>query len=158
MQTKKSIVIQFVFVAIFIVAFFMTWVKIGMFSVTGIDVPQLNTKLTKVSNLKYILTPSKKESTQIGYFLYLVPAFSILAGVIIITVRKMNLSKYLLFVTAILGVFFAIYVDISVIKSLKFSNIGTGSHLLLLSSLAYIVLFFTPLMKKSKDVEEKPLP
>lgn len=157
MQTKKSYVIQIIFALIFILAFFMPWIERSILSIqisfTGINVPSLNERLTEFSNILHTFTPSGKESTKIGYVLYLVPILSIISIVLIFTMKRFALSKYVLFIAAILGVIFPIYVDIKVINTLGLTSIGMGSHLLLLSSLIYIALFFSPLMKKKQIVE-----
>ncbi|MFV0467630.1 MAG: hypothetical protein ACK5MK_01750 [Dysgonomonas sp.] len=154
MQTKKSIAIQIVFAILFIVAFFMPWIDKSILSLkisfTGLNVPSLNETLTKMTNVMYTFSPSKKSSVKLGYVLYLVPFLSVLAVALAFVWKQKSLSKYILLVAAFLGFIFAIYVGYSIVSALGFSSIGTGVYLLFLSSVAYIGLFFSPLMKRAR--------
>lgn len=147
-QSKTSTIIQCICCIILIVSFFLSWIDMGIISFTGIKIPHLNEILTKTSNVFYVFTPSKKSSTQIGYVLYLIPILSFISLILLFSLRKSVVSKYILLLTCILGAIFAIYVDVRIMASLKFSNIGVGSHLLLLTCITYILLFFSSLMRR----------
>lgn len=151
MQRNISIFIQVLCIVLLITSFSLPWIEKGFISVSGFKVPLVNEAMMRVTNILYVFTPSKKSAAQIGYVFYLVPMLSIMAGVSLIF-RRITLSKYILFLAAMMGTAFSIYFY----SSLSMSFIGMGPHLLLLTSLLYIIVFFTPLIRKKKTAEIIP--
>ncbi len=145
MQRKSALFIQLFCVIMFIVAFSLPWIEKGFISVSGFSIPLLNEKATKITNIFYTFTPLKKSMPKIGYVFYIVPLLSFMGGICLFTLKKYT-SKYILLLSAIFGIVFTVYFY----SSFKLSMIGHGPHLLLATSVAYIILFFTPLIKSKK--------
>jgi len=141
-----SLVIQLICAVLLVTSFSLPWIEKGLISVSGYKVPKVNEFGTKVSNLAYVFKPSKKSSTKTGYLFYLVPAFCAAAALFMFKKRS-RIPKYLIFIACILGLVFSVYFY----TSMKFSYIGSGPHMLFITSLAYIIIFFTPLLRIRKD-------
>lgn len=152
MQKNTAIFIQVLCIVLLITAFSLPWIEKGLIAVSGFKVPLINEKATKVTNLLYAFTPSKKSVAKIGYVFYLVPMLSIIAGICLFLIKR-SISKYILLLACAFGLIFSLYFY----NTMKFSLIGNGPHLLLITSVFYMCLFFTPLMKKKKlgdNIEE----
>lgn len=153
MQSKKTVFIQLVIILLIFYAFYLPWVSKGFISVSGFKLPSTSESMTKISNIRYILTPSKKEITTMAYALYLIP---ILGGISFVSLlkRKSNLSLHLLLLTSIVGLFLVS----NFFFTMNFSSIGWGAILLFATCISYIILFCTPSFRRKDKKEDSTNP
>lgn len=140
---KKNRFISFeVLLAIlFIVAFFLPWLDWGLVKIIGWDIPDIQKKLTKVTNF----FSRNKESLYSTYAVYLIPLFSILIILLWISLKQKT-ARFLLTITSLFGFI------VSLLLFYKLPKAGSGVYLLCGSTIISILyLIFRP-RKKKKEI------
>lgn len=126
-----------------IVAFFLPWLDMWGVKVVGWDIPELQKKMTKVTNL-FKFFSKNKEWVYYTHVVYLIP---ILSSLVILTwlFLKKKTSRVLLFIT---GVFSVV---VSVNLFMKLPKAGSGVYFLSVASLMAIIYSFIALRRKKKE-------
>ncbi|WP_236264230.1 hypothetical protein [Dysgonomonas sp. Marseille-P4677] len=114
----------------------------GLVKIVGWDIPDIQKKLTKVTNF----FSRNKESVYTTYAVYLIPLFSIIIAILWISLKKRT-ARVLLFITGILG--FVVSLNLFY----KLPKAGSGVYLLTATSILTILYLLIALRKKKDKVE-----
>lgn len=146
-KLNRYISFELLFCILFIIAFSLPWLDMGLVKIVGWDIPDIQKKLTKVMNF----FSRNKESIYTTYVVYLIPLFSIITAILWISLKKTT-ARVLLFFTGILG--FVVSLNLFY----KLPKAGSGVYLLTGTSILTILyLIFVLRRKKDKtDLIEKP--
>lgn len=146
-KLNRYISFELLFCILFIIAFSLPWLDMGLVKIVGWDIPDIQKKLTKVTNF----FSRNKESIYTTYVVYLIPLFSIITAILWISLKKKT-ARALLFFTGILG--FVVSLNLFY----KLPKAGSGVYLLTGTSILTILyLIFVLRRKKDKtDLIEKP--
>lgn len=150
MSTNKFpfFVIDLILVILIIIAFSLNWLHYGkILDASGWGIPNLYQKSTNIANTVLFFT--KKDSPDLGKFLYLIPAFALITGIFAI-LRKTNICRFCLLVTSFVCLFFSGYMYYYFISSKLFSlsNCGLGIHFLCVTSV--LGIFYSICCYKTK--------
>ena len=146
-KLNRYISFELLFCILFIIAFSLPWLDMGLVKIVGWDIPDIQKKLTKVTNF----FSRNKESIYTTYVVYLIPLFSIITAILWISLKKKT-ARVLLFFTGILG--FVVSLNLFY----KLPKAGSGVYLLTGTSILTILyLIFVFRRKKDKtDLIETP--
>lgn len=146
-KLNRYISFELLFCILFIIAFSLPWLDMGLVKIVGWDIPDIQKKLTKVTNF----FSRNKESVYTTYVVYLVPLFSIIAAILWVCLKQ-KASKILLLITGILGFI------ISLNLFYKLPKAGSGVYLLAGTSIFTIIYLIFALRKKTNksDVIDTP--
>lgn len=146
-KLNRYISFELLFCILFIIAFSLPWLDMGLVKIVGWDIPDIQKKLTKVTNF----FSRNKESIYTTYVVYLIPLFSIITAILWISLKKKT-ARVLLFFTGILG--FVVSLNLFY----KLPKAGSGVYLLTGTSILTILyLIFVLRRKKDKtDLIETP--
>lgn len=146
-KLNRYISFELLFCILFIIAFSLPWLDMGLVKIVGWDIPDIQKKLTKVTNF----FSRNKESIYTTYVVYLIPLFSIITTILWISLKK-KIARVLLFFTGILG--FVVSLNLFY----KLPKAGSGVYLLTGTSILTILyLIFVLRRKKDKtDLIETP--
>ncbi len=146
-KLNRYISFELLFCILFIIAFSLPWLDMGLVKIVGWDIPDIQKKLTKVTNF----FSRNKESIYTTYVVYLIPLFSIITVILWISLKKKT-ARALLFFTGILGFI------VSLNLFYKLPKAGSGVYLLTGTSILTILyLIFVLRRKKDKtDLIETP--
>ena len=146
-KLNRYISFELLFCILFIIAFSLPWLDMGLVKIVGWDIPDIQKKLTKVTNF----FSRNKESIYTTYLVYLIPLFSIITAILWISLKK-KIARVLLFFTGILG--FVVSLNLFY----KLPKAGSGVYLLTGTSILTILyLIFVLRRKKDKtDLIETP--
>lgn len=142
-KLNRYLSFELLFSLLFIIAFFLPWVDMGLVKIIGWDIPSLQKKMTQVTNF----FSRNKSFIYQAYAVYLIPLFSILVMVFWLMLKQ-KLARVLITVTSVYTFALSIYLFYSVPKA------GSGIYLLSGSSLLCLVyLFFIFRKKKEANIE-----
>ncbi|MBK5723024.1 hypothetical protein JGH11_19325 [Dysgonomonas sp. Marseille-P4677] len=141
-KLNRYISFELLFCILFIVAFSLPWLDMGLVKIVGWDIPDIQKKLTKVTNF----FSRNKESVYTTYAVYLIPLFSIIIAILWISLKKRT-ARVLLFITGILG--FVVSLNLFY----KLPKAGSGVYLLTATSILTILYLLIALRKKKDKVE-----
>lgn len=127
-----------------IVAFFLPWLDMWGIKVSGWDIPELQKKMTKVTNFFKFF--SKKDWVYSTHVVYLIPVLSSLVILFWLFLR-VRFARILLMIT---GIFSAI---VTVNLFYKLPKAGTGVYLLAATTIV-IIIYSIIIFRRKKKVEE----
>lgn len=133
-KLNRYISFELLFALLFIIAFSLPWLDMGLVKIVGWDIPDIQKKVTKVTNF----FSRNKESVYTTYVVYLVPLLSILSAVLWLSLKKKS-ARILLMVAGIL----AFVVSLNLFY--KLPKYGSGVYLLFATSIlsvAYLTIVF----------------
>ncbi|MDR2954590.1 MAG: hypothetical protein LBV43_05875 [Prevotella sp.] len=132
---------------LFIIAFFLPWLDWGMIKVVGWDIPDLQKKLTRVTNfLKFF--SKNKDWIYSTHVVYLIPALSVVVMALWLMIRP-KLSRIFLLITGV----FSLIVAFNLFY--KLPKAGSGVYLLCACAVVSIVYCIYAFRRKKK-VESEP--
>ena len=138
-KLNRYISFELLFCILFIIAFSLPWLDMGLVKIVGWDIPDIQKKLTKVTNF----FSRNKESIYTTYVVYLIPSFSIITAILWISLKKKT-ARVLLFFTGILG--FVVSLNLFY----KLPKAGSGVYLLTGTSILTI-LYLIFVLRRKKD-------
>ncbi|MFV0310061.1 MAG: hypothetical protein ACK5KN_00245 [Dysgonomonas sp.] len=141
-KLNRYISFELLFALLFIIAFSLPWLDMGLVKIVGWDIPDIQKKVTKVTNF----FSRNKESVYITYVVYLVPLLSIFSAVSWLSLKKKS-ARVLLMIAGIL----AFVVSLNLFY--KLPKYGSGVYLLCATSIlsvVYLIIIFRK--KKVKSV------
>lgn len=141
-KLNRYISFELLFALLFIIAFSLPWLDMGLVKIVGWDIPDIQKKVTKVTNF----FSRNKESVYITYVVYLVPLLSIFSAVSWLSLKKKS-ARVLLMIVGIL----AFVVSLNLFY--KLPKYGSGVYLLCATSIlsvVYLIIIFRK--KKVKPV------
>ncbi|EGK01861.1 hypothetical protein [Dysgonomonas gadei] len=133
-KLNRYISFELLFALLFIIAFSLPWLDMGLVKIVGWDIPDIQKKVTKVTNF----FSRNKESVYTTYVVYLVPLLSIFSAVLWLSLKKKS-ARILLMVAGIL----AFVVSLNLFY--KLPKYGSGVYLLFATSIlsvAYLIIIF----------------
>ncbi|SBV92675.1 hypothetical protein [uncultured Dysgonomonas sp.] len=133
-KLNRYISFELLFALLFIIAFSLPWLDMGLVKIVGWDIPDIQKKVTKVTNF----FSRNKESVYTTYVVYLVPLLSIFSAVLWLSLKKKS-ARILLMVAGIL----AFVVSLNLFY--KLPKYGSGVYLLFATSIlsvAYLIIVF----------------
>lgn len=142
-KLNRYLSFELLFALLFIIAFFLPWVDLGLLKIIGWDIPSLQKKITKVSNF----FSRDKAFVYQAYIVYLIPIFSILVIILWVTLKQ-KMARILLACTGTFTFALSIYLYFSVPKA------GSGIYLLFVSSLLSIIYLYSIFRKKKATIEQ----
>lgn len=152
MKSKLSILFGLIILISIIISFFLPWINWGKLIYSGIDIPYIYRKTTKISNAVLFFT--KKESPHLAFYIYIIPILAFLSSLFILF-RKYTIAKALLFLSTLFGFILSLYMYYYLMSSkiLKFSNAGVGLHLLCIVTLIGLFYSIISLFRREKRKE-----
>lgn len=141
-KLNRYISFELLFALLFIIAFSLPWLDMGLVKIVGWDIPDIQKKVTKVTNF----FSRNKESVYTTYIVYLVPLLSIFSAVSWLSLKKKS-ARVLLMIAGIL----AFVVSLNLFY--KLPKYGSGVYLLFATSIlsvVYLIIIFRK--KKVKPV------
>ncbi|HMM02084.1 MULTISPECIES: hypothetical protein [unclassified Dysgonomonas] len=141
-KLNRYISFELLFALLFIIAFSLPWLDMGLVKIVGWDIPDIQKKVTKVTNF----FSRNKESVYTTYVVYLVPLLSIFSAVSWLSLKKKS-ARVLLMIAGIL----AFVVSLNLFY--KLPKYGSGVYLLCATSIlsvVYLIIIFRK--KKVKPV------
>ncbi|MDR1714944.1 MAG: hypothetical protein LBS20_03785 [Prevotella sp.] len=141
-KLNRYISFELLFALLFIIAFSLPWLDMGLVKIVGWDIPDIQKKVTKVTNF----FSRNKESVYTTYVVYLVPLLSIFSAVSWLSLKKKS-ARVLLMIAGIL----AFVVSLNLFY--KLPKYGSGVYLLFATSIlsvVYLIIIFRK--KKVKPV------
>lgn len=141
-KLNRYISFELLFALLFIIAFSLPWLDMGLVKIVGWDIPDIQKKVTKVTNF----FSRNKESVYITYVVYLIPLLSIFSAVSWLSLKKKS-ARVLLMIAGIL----AFVVSLNLFY--KLPKYGSGVYLLCATSIlsvVYLIIIFRK--KKVKPV------
>lgn len=142
-KLNRYLSFELLFALLFIIAFFLPWVDMGLLKIIGWDIPSWKKTITKFSNF----VSRNKTSIYQAYIVYLIPVFSILVMTLWVTLKQ-KMARILLACTGIFTFALSIYLYFSVPKA------GSGIYLLFVSSLLSIIYLYFIFRKKKATIEQ----
>ena len=133
-KLNRYISFELLFALLFIIAFSLPWLDMGLVKIVGWDIPDIQKKVTKVTNF----FSRNKESVYTTYVVYLVPLLSIFSAVLWLSLKKKS-ARILLMVAGILA--FVISLNLFY----KLPKYGSGVYLLFATSIlsvTYLIIIF----------------
>lgn len=133
-KLNRYISFELLFALLFIIAFSLPWLDMGLVKIVGWDIPDIQKKVTKVTNF----FSRNKESVYTTYVVYLVPLLSIFSAVLWLSLKKKS-ARILLMVAGIL----AFVVSLNLFY--KLPKYGSGVYLLFATSIlsvTYLIIIF----------------
>ncbi|MFV0418381.1 MAG: hypothetical protein ACK5KT_06595 [Dysgonomonas sp.] len=127
---------------LFIVAFFLPWLDWGILKVIGWDIPELQKKMTKVTNF-FKFFSKNKEWIYSTHVVYVIPLLSIFVMILWMMLKKKT-SRILLMITGVFGLI------VSLNLFYKLPKAGSGVYLLTASSVISIVYLIIIFCRKKK--------
>lgn len=134
---------------LFIIAFFLPWLDWGMLKVVGWDIPDLQKKMTKVTNF-FKLFSKNKEWIYSTHVVYVIPLLSLVTMAFWMILKK-KISRVLLMITGIFGLI------VSLNLFYKLPKAGSGVYLLTACSVVSIVYLIIIFGRKKKGEPETEL-
>ena len=128
--------------SLFIIAFFLPWLDMGLVKVVGWDIPDLQKKVTKVTNI-FKFFSKNKESVYTTYVVYLIPLLSF----IVISLWLLLKPKIARFLLAFTGVF-ALIVSFNLFY--KLPKAGSGVYLLCGTAIVTIIFIIITYRRNRK--------
>lgn len=141
-KLNRYISFELLFALLFIIAFSLPWLDMGLVKIVGWDIPDIQKKVTKVTNF----FSRNKDSVYTTYVVYLVPLLSIFSAVSWLSLKKKS-ARVLLMIAGIL----AFVVSLNLFY--KLPKYGSGVYLLCATSIlsvVYLIIIFRK--KKVKPV------
>lgn len=144
-KNNRFLSLELLLAILLIVAFFLPWLDMWGVRVVGWDIPDLQKKMTKVTNF-FKFFSKNKEWIYSTHVVYLIP---ILSSLVIVTwlFLKKKVSRVLLLITGL----FSIVVVVNLF--MKLPKAGNGVYLLAVVSTLSTIYSITVLRKKKKVVE-----
>lgn len=142
MKTNKYLSFELIFALLFIIAFFLPWVDMGLIKIIGWDLPSVQKTMTKIGNL----FSRNKTSIYTTYTIYGIPMLSLLS-IISYFLGKQKISRILLLLSSISAFILSIYLFFKVPKA------DSGIYVLCISS--FISLFYLFFSKRNNFDKEK---
>ncbi len=140
-KLNRYLSFELLFAILFVIAFSLPWLDMGMIKIMGWDIPDIQKKLTKVTNF----FSKNKESVYTTYAVYLIPIFSIISGILWLSLKK-KASRVVLMIT---GVFAFI---ISLVLFYKLPKSGSGVYLLCGTSVLSIIYLIIAFRRKNTEI------
>ncbi len=140
-KLNRYLSFELLFAILFVIAFSLPWLDMGMIKIIGWDIPDIQKKLTKVTNF----FSKNKESVYTTYAVYLIPIFSIISGILWLSLKK-KASRVVLMIT---GVFAFI---ISLVLFYKLPKSGSGVYLLCGTSVLSIIYLIIAFRRKNTEI------
>lgn len=134
---------------LFIIAFFLPWLDWGMLKVVGWDIPDLQKKMTKVTNF-FKLFSKNKDWIYSTHVVYIIPLLSIVVMAFWMMLKKKT-SRVLLMITGVFGLI------VSLNLFYKLPKAGSGVYLLTACSIVSIVYLIIIFCRKKKGEPETEL-
>lgn len=150
-KTNRYVSFELLLALLFIIAFFLPWLDMGLVKVVGWDIPDIQKKMTKVTNF-FKLFSKNKESVYTTYIIYLIPLFSFIVMSLWL-LAKPRIARILLMVTG----FFALIVSFNLFY--KLPKIGSGVYLLCGASvvtIVYLIIIFRRNKKRKAQLIDTP--
>jgi len=150
-KTNRYVSFELLLALLFIIAFFLPWLDMGLVKVVGWDIPDIQKKMTKVTNF-FKFFSKNKESVYTTYVIYLIPLFSFIVMSLWL-LMKPKLARILLTVTG----FFALIVSFNLFY--KLPKIGSGVYLLFGTSvvtLVYLIIVYRRNKKRKSQLIDTP--
>ncbi len=150
-KTNRYISFELLLALLFIIAFFLPWLDWGMIKIVGWDIPEIQKKLTKVTNF-FKLFSKNKESIYMTYVVYLIPLFSIVVMSLWLLLKP-KMARFLLMFTG----FFALIVSFNLFY--KLPKAGSGVYLLCGTSvitIIYLIIIFRRNRKRKVGIIDTP--
>lgn len=144
-KINRYISFEILFAILFIIAFFLPWLDWGMIKIVGWDIPDIQKKITKVSNF----FSRNKESVYTTYIVYLIPILSLIVFSTWLALKKKT-ARALLMTTGIL----AFIVSLNLFY--KLPKAGSGVYLLCGTSILSIV-YLIFIYRRNRKQKEKML-
>lgn len=141
-KINRYISFELLFCILFIVAFSLPWLDMGLVKIVGWDIPDIQKKLTKVTNF----FSRNKQSVYTTYAVYLIPLFSIIVAILWVALKQKT-ARVLLLITGILG--FVVSLNLFY----KLPKAGSGVYLLTGTSI-FTILYLIFALRKKKDKAE----
>lgn len=142
---------ELLFALLFIIAFFLPWLDWKMVKVVGWDIPDLQKKMTQISNF-FKFFSKNKDWVYSTHVVYLIPFFSAIVISLWLMVRP-KLGRILLFITSI----FSLIVSLNLFY--KLPKAGSGVYLLCgasILSIIYLLYIFSQRKKARTELIESP--
>ncbi len=143
-KINRYISFEILFAILFIIAFFLPWLDWGMIKIVGWDIPDIQKKITKVSNF----FSRNKESVYTTYIVYLIPILSLIVFSTWLALKKKT-ARALLMTTGIL----AFIVSLNLFY--KLPKAGSGVYLLCgtsILSIVYLIFIYRRNRKKKEEM------
>ncbi|MBB4035794.1 putative neutral ceramidase superfamily lipid hydrolase [Dysgonomonas hofstadii] len=150
-KTNRYVSFELLLALLFIIAFFLPWLDMGLVKVVGWDIPDIQKKMTKVTNF-FKFFSKNKESVYTTYIIYLIPLFSFIVMSLWL-LAKPRIARILLMVTG----FFALIVSFNLFY--KLPKIGSGVYLLCGASvvtIVYLIIIFRRNKKRKAQLIDTP--
>lgn len=150
-KLNKYLSFELLLALLFIIAFFLPWLDMGMIKIVGWDIPDIQKKMTKVTNF-FKFFSKNKESVYFAYVVYLIPLLSVFV-ISLWILLKQKAGRVLLMVTGI----FAFVVSLNLFY--KLPKAGSGVYLLCAASvitIIYLIIVFRRKKKVEPETIETP--
>lgn len=149
-KKNRFVSIELLLAILIIVAFFLPWIDAGIVKFTGWEIPNMNRKITNITNTLNIFSKKKDWADQ-GYVLFIMPFLSSLViGCWIM--MKPKIAQSILLLNGFVGVVFGIYMFFTLPK------VGSGVYMLLIVALLSLVYSFIVLKKKRVESKKQSTP
>ncbi|GAB6121546.1 hypothetical protein [Dysgonomonas termitidis] len=136
-KLNRYISFELLFALLFIIAFSLPWLDMGLVKIVGWDIPDIQKKVTKVTNF----FSRNKESVYTTYVVYLVPLLSIFSAVLWLSLKKKS-ARVFLMIAGVLA--FAVSLNLFY----KLPKYGSGVYLLCATSVLSVVYLIIVFRKK----------
>ncbi|WP_029904527.1 hypothetical protein [Prevotella sp. 10(H)] len=142
-KVNRYISFELLFAILFIVAFSLPWLDMGLVKIVGWDIPDIQKKVTKVTNF----FSRNKESVYTTYVVYMIPVLSIMSALFWIALKKKT-SRIFLLMDGIL----AFIVSLNLFY--KIPKYGSGIYLLCATSILTIIYLIIVSRRKTEIIDE----
>jgi len=131
---------------LFIIAFFLPWLDWGMLKVTGWDIPDLQKKMTRVTNF-FKFFSKNKDWIYSTHVVYIIPVLSLIVMAFWLMLKP-KVARVFLMITGIFG--FVVSLNLFY----KLPKAGSGVYLLTAASIVSIIYLIIVFRRKKKTEPE----
>ncbi|MDU1892311.1 MAG: hypothetical protein E6767_16625 [Dysgonomonas sp.] len=147
-KLNRYLSFELLFALLFIVAFSLPWLDMGLIKAVGWDIPGIQKKMAQVTNIFKIFSKNK-ESLYFAYVVYLIPLLSIVV-ISLWILLKQKAGRVVLMITGIFGFI------VSLNLFYKLPKAGSGVYLLCATSILSII-YLIIVFRRKKKVETGPI-
>lgn len=146
-KRNRFLSLELLLAILFIAAFFLPWLDMWGVKVVGWDIPDLQKKMTKVTNF-FKFFSKNKEWIYSTHIVYIIPILSSLVILTWLFLRK-KVSQVLLLITGV----FSVVVVVNLF--MKLPKAGNGVYLLAVTSVLAVIYSIIVLRRKKEIVQEE---
>jgi len=139
---NRYISFELLLALLFIIAFFLPWLDMGLVKVVGWDIPEIQKKVTKVTNF-FKFFSKNKESVYTTYVVYLIPLLSFIVMSLWLLLKP-KIARFLLSFTGV----FALIVSFNLFY--KLPKAGSGVYLLCATAIVTIIFMIITYRRNRK--------